>query len=242
MGLSVGMLIIYNMFVRHDRRKAQTIFLFIIMIMCFKRITILAFALVAILAYAARQQNGMIKSRIINMSLIIMPFVCYIYIFLVSSGLLYSIADKYGVDFSGRQFLFVFMNRFYSFSPRFLGRGMGFTEKYLTSIIGTATGVRVSNYGYMHNDIVKMFIDYGFWGCMFWLIWLFWILPYLVGHVRGEFSKYVYCLILTYAFIIYMTDNATRYFVFQTVFFTVLLSSTDRTAFAQKKSNLIYGC
>ena len=225
MGLSVGMLVIYNLFLRQEKKKVQTALLIIAMVLCYKRIAILAFFVASALALIAKNSEGLIKNKIIDIVLVSMPIVCLLYITIVSTGILYTIGDLYGIDFSGRSFIYIYMKRFYEFSPTFFGKGMGFTEKYLTSINGTAEGAYVNNYGYIHNDVLKMFIDYGFWGCIFWLLWYFIYISSTMKRCFGEYARYVYCIMMVYAFIVYMTDNATRYFVFQAVLFAMLLVS-----------------
>ena len=70
----------------------------------------------------------------------------------------------------------------------------------------------------MHNDLVTMYIELGFWGFSFW-IWLSW-----QGNVVWCQKQYgtetafllLYCTI--YAFVTYATDNTAFYCYMNTIF------------------------
>ena len=74
------------------------------------------------------------------------------------------------------------------------------------------------NFGGMHNDIVTMYIELGFWGFAFW-IWLSWqgkIVWCQKAHGTKTAFLLLYCTI--YAFVTYATDNTAFYCYINTVF------------------------
>ena len=74
------------------------------------------------------------------------------------------------------------------------------------------------DFGGMHNDLVTMYIELGFWGFSFW-IWLSWqgegrLVPEAVRH-RDRFPAVV---LHHYAFVTYATDNTAFYCYMNTIF------------------------
>jgi hypothetical protein len=140
------------------------------------------------------------------------------YVMLISSGLLVPFAKRFGIDFSGRMGFYRYMRKFYDWSISFMGNGMGFTEKYMQS-----TSRKIGGYSAVHNDILKNYIDLGFVGSLLWVFWFIVVIPRMLLQKFGEKARYVYCIGTIYAYIVYTTDNASEYYIFQFTLFSLII-------------------
>ena len=129
------------------------------------------------------------------------------------------IKDTLGIDTMGRKDLYEAFTDLYSFSPTFRGYGIGWVTRYISIMTEEGIGVfGTHNFGGMHNDLVTMYIELGFWGFAFW-IWLSW-----QGKVVWCQKQYgtetafllLYCTV--YAFVTYATDNTAFYCYMNTIF------------------------
>ena len=72
----------------------------------------------------------------------------------------------------------------------------------------------------LHNDLLKMYIECGFWGYVIWLILTLIYVPEKIKNKLGVRSATIYLALNIFAFITYLTDNTESYFVFQTILLT----------------------
>ena len=95
-------------------------------------------------------------------------------------------------------------------SPSYRGRGYEFCVQLLKSMRGTKDQVVAINA--VHNDILKMYVEMGFWG------FLLWILGYYVFQTHwfitrcGEKVAVCFMAINVYMLITYLTDNTMFYY------------------------------
>ena len=145
--------------------------------------------------------------------------ICLFYVFFIWSGLFSWTVDTLGIDTMGREGLYEAFTDLYSFSPTFRGYGIGWVTRYISIMNAAGIGVfGTHDFGGMHNDLVTMYIELGFWGFSFW-IWLSW-----QGKVVWCQKQYgtetafllLYCTI--YAFVTYATDNTAFYCYMNTIF------------------------
>lgn len=129
------------------------------------------------------------------------------------------LSEEKGIDTMGRKGLYEAFTDLYSFSPTFRGYGIGWVTRYISIMNAAGIGVfGTHDFGGMHNDLVTMYIELGFWGFSFW-IWLSW-----QGKVVWCQKQYgtetafllLYCTI--YAFVTYATDNTAFYCYMNTIF------------------------
>ncbi|MCM1135495.1 MAG: O-antigen ligase family protein [Clostridium sp.] len=232
-GLSVGMLLLCELFMRKKKNSLLIILLFIVMYLCHKRIAFMAFAVVCVLLLLMKKKSEKIKQLMINTIFIAVFIGCFIYIMLITTGLLYILAEKIGIDFSNRRALFESVKDLYEWSVFFHGNGLGFTGKYLSSIAETTYAYRHGSgaMALVHNDILKTYIDLGFVGSMLWFFWQNWIFPQAIAKRFGQKARFIYCLVIVYAYIIYMTDNTSRYFIFQIVFYSIVMCGCYKSGY-----------
>lgn len=202
------------------RRKPWFILLFALSTFCFvsafKRIAMAAIAVAAvvglILKYLARKKNEKTVSKVINIFLVVLFVFAFAYVFAVKNGL-FSELEALGVDVKGRAELYEFVDEMYEFSPVFLGHGMGFVYYEFNENISTYTAA-------LHNDILEMYIDLGFWGFLLWLLSVFVLRLRYFGRQGGRTNKALVFAVMLYMFVIFSTDNT---LTFQMVYLVTAL-------------------
>lgn len=224
-GVSIEMLLICQLFLREKKRPILIMMMIIVMYLCHKRIGLGAFAVMLILMVWVRKKSNRVKNVVIHIISISVSAICMVYVWLIASGLLYTLAGWIGIDLSGRKNLFDSVKDLYQWSVAFQGKGLGFTGKYLTSIVNTSYAYKLGSgrYNLVHNDILKTYIDLGFIGSMLWFVWQNWKVPRMIAHRFGQDAAVIYCLMTVYTYITYMVDNTSTYFIFQLVLYSVVM-------------------
>ena len=145
--------------------------------------------------------------------------ICFGYVYLIQSGLFNEIVHALDIDTMGRDKLYAAFQEVYEFSPTFRGFGIGYVTRYISIMTEAKIGVfGTHNFGGMHNDIVTMYIELGFWGFAFW-IWYSW--NGRIVWCQKEFGMQTALLLLyetIYGFVTYATDNTVFYCYINTVF------------------------
>lgn len=124
------------------------------------------------------------------------------YIWMVKSGLWGTLTVALGINTSGRSLVFENIDPYYSFSPFFLGTGLG----YITKMLQTGElflGIYITD---LHNDLLRQYVEQGFWGYLIWLISMF------VWRIRMLQKRNLWLGVLalanaTYCFVTYFTEN-----------------------------------
>ncbi len=222
-GLSIGLLLLYEIAFSHRKSVSKIITMTCILVLCWKRIALLGVVGVLILWIFTNGKSKLIRKMILQVVLSGIIVSCFLYVMLLSSGRLYYYAAKIGLDFSNRKFLYDFISRFYEWSFTFCGHGLGFTGKYLQSIAHTSRGLAIMNMQAIHSDILKTYIDLGFWGSMLWFSWYIWVVPQKMYVLGGEISKYIYCLVAFYVYMTYATDNTSAYYIFRVLMYSFFI-------------------
>ena len=128
----------------------------------------------------------------------------------------FTLLEKAGIDTSGRDDIYNAVDKFYEFSPQFLGNGIGF----LTYQLSTNMNVGVSS---VHNDFLQYFIDLGFWGYILWLVSMTFVRVWYFGS-NGKTNKAILALALTvYLVIVSSTDNTMNYPLITTVLAIIMI-------------------
>ena len=112
----------------------------------------------------------------------------------------FTLIEEAGINTSGRVVIYNTVDKYYEFSPDFLGNGIGF----LTYQLSNNTTVSVSS---VHNDFLQYFIDLGFWGYILWLISMTVVRICYFG-AKGKTENAIVTFALTvYLIIVSSTDN-----------------------------------
>ncbi len=172
----------------------------------FKRIAIIAIAVALffglILKFIAKF-NEKTAARLVVILTVIIVALLIGYIALIKMGA-FELLEKAGIETSGRVEIYSAVDKFYEFSPDFLGNGIGF----LTYQLNTYMNVGVAS---VHNDFLQHFIDLGFWGYIIWLISIT-LLRVLHFGKKGNIEGAIITFMLTlYLIIVSSTDNTMNY-------------------------------
>ena len=178
----------------------------------FKRISIIAIVVAVALSWLLKLMAKLKKSTARNLSIILSVILVVLligYIAIIKLDV-FTLLEEAGIDTSGRVDIYNTVDKYYEFSPEFLGNGIGF----LTYQLSNDKSIYVSS---VHNDFLQYFIDLGFWGYIFWLISMTTVRVCYFGS-KGKTDKAILALALTvYLVIVSSTDNTMNYPLLTTV-------------------------
>ncbi len=133
----------------------------------------------------------------------------FIYICLVKGGVYEFLSEHFHLDTMGRRELSRYIDDYYWIGPDYLGNGAGFVSRMFSSLPEEYT-IRA-----LHNDILALYIDNGFWG--FW-IWMLLYMPYRTWALcrwQGIWGGVLSSCLGVFVLLTAMTDN-TVYYVYVT--------------------------
>ena len=210
-----GMFLVYYMvFAPRDtpaekrRNRIHIAFSFLFLLVGFKRLFLFCVPLIALLGRFIRKCKKPFKFVIFLGIFWVVFFLLFLYI--VSNGTLSDIAKQFGVDMMGRDHIWRLVKSFYTLSPLFLGQGFGMVDSVIVADLYHA-GLIDKAYP-LHNDILKVFIEFGFPGLMIWSGVQFIVFPILIKKFFDTDTAVLYMMLLTLMSTTYMTDNTAFYF------------------------------
>lgn len=183
----------------------------IISLLAYKRIAIAAAVVIFVLFFFKKLYNRITLSFVSFTSIAIGLG----YIFLISSNLIYILVYQYDIDLMFRDRIWKSLDDVYIFGIDYIGNGWGFTTKYLhENSEQLLNGIFI---GGIHNDLLKVYIDLGFWGFILYFGYFLFYIP-LKFYKSGRLSiSFLFFICQLYLFMIYFTDNAQTYFACQTI-------------------------
>lgn len=149
------------------------------------------------------------RKLLIFTALFIVAF-CYFYIVIIQKGIFSRVLMEHDIELNGREKIYDYISNFYQVSPSYRGKGYEFCVQLLKSMKGTKDQVVAITA--VHNDILKMYVEMGFWG------FFLWIMGYYVYQTNwfitrcGEKVAVCFMTINVYMLITYMTDNTMFYY------------------------------
>lgn len=150
------------------------------------------------------------KSRtLIFTSLFIVAF-CYFYISIIQNGTFTRILTEHDIELNGREKIYDYISNFYVVSPSYRGKGYEFCVQLLKSMKGTKDQVVAITA--VHNDILKMYVEMGFWGFLIWIMGYYVFQTHWFLSRCGEKVAVCFMAINVYMLITYMTDNTMFYY------------------------------
>ena len=184
----------------------------------FKRIGIIAIvialALGWFLKFAAKfKKDTAMRLTVIFTAILVFLLIGYIWIIKLD---IFTLLEKAGIDTSGRVVIYNAVDKFYEFSPQFLGNGIGF----LTYQLSTNMSVGVSS---VHNDFLQYFIDLGFWGYLLWLVSMTLIRVCYFGSKDRVENGIIALALSIYLVIVSSTDNTMNYPLLTTVLAIIMI-------------------
>ncbi|MBQ4545108.1 MAG: O-antigen ligase family protein [Oscillospiraceae bacterium] len=184
----------------------------------FKRIGIIAIVIALVFGWFLKLVAKFKKDTAMRLTVIFSVILAVLLIGYVAIIKLdvFSLLEKAGIDTSGRVTIYNAVDKFYEFSPEFLGNGIGF----LTYQLSTNMNVGVSS---VHNDFLQYFIDLGFWGYILWLTSMTLVRVCYFGK-KGKVENGIIALALSlYLVIVSSTDNTMNYPLLTTVLAIIMI-------------------
>lgn len=178
----------------------------------FKRIGIIAIAAALALGWllnfiAKFKKDTASRLTVILSVILVLILIGYVAIIKLD---VFALLEKAGIETSGRADIYQEVDKFYEFSPEFLGNGIGF----LTYQLSTNANLAVAA---VHNDFLQYFIDLGFWGYILWLVSMTLVRVCYFG-AKGKTDNAIITFALTvYLVIVSSTDNTINYPLLTTV-------------------------
>lgn len=128
----------------------------------------------------------------------------FLYIYAVRSGLVSKLLHITGIDMMGRDYLWSLANDYYDLSITYVGHGFEYVDTIVTEWYNSG----IINHPYpFHNDILKVFVEMGFPGFVFWTGIQYIITPIFWMHYADEDTALLYLSNLSYMTMTYLTDN-----------------------------------
>lgn len=172
----------------------------------FKRIGVAAVAaavaLCLVLRVLTRRRKGAFWLMAASFAVVI---VLFLYLILVERGIFDYISEHFGVDTMGRRELSHFIDEYYWIGPDFFGYGAGFVARLFYDL-PEEYSVRA-----LHNDILMIYIDAGFWGFWGWMLCYLPLRVHRIYRQQGQ-REGIMCLCLqVYVLATAVTDNTLYY-------------------------------
>ena len=124
------------------------------------------------------------------------------YIWVVRSGLYDVVTVAFNIDTSGRSYVYNNLKPYYDFSPSFMGLGMGYVTKMLQT--GELNlGINVTD---LHNDLLREYVEQGFWSYLLWLLALFFLRIKLFARRHSRMGIMVFVM-TAFLFVLYFSEN-----------------------------------
>lgn len=184
----------------------------------FKRIGIIAIVVALVFGWMLKFVAKFKKDTAMRLTVIFSVILVVIltgYIAIIKLDV-FSLLEKAGINTSGRVTIYNAVDKFYEFSPDFLGNGIGF----LTYQLSTNMNVGVSS---VHNDFLQYFIDLGFWGYILWIASMTLVRVCYFGK-NGKVENGIIALALSiYLVIVSSTDNTMNYPLLTTVLAIIMI-------------------
>lgn len=205
------------------KKKVWFWVLFALACFCFlaalKRIAVIAIlsaVIIRLLLFLPGRISQKAVSRTANGIMILCVILLAGYIFIIKSDV-FTYLEKAGIDTNGRALIYSRVNEFYTFSPLFPGRGIGFLTYQLYENVSIGVSA-------VHNDFLQFYIDLGFWGYILWLISMTFLRTKYFG--KNDADTAIVAVILTvYLIIVSSTDNTMNYPLVTTVMGVIIMGN-----------------
>ena len=130
----------------------------------------------------------------------------FYYVYAIQSGVLKHLCYSMGIIGNGRMTMYDRFQDLYKVSPLFLGKGLGNIENILECWA-------IPTYDHLHNDLIKFYIELGFWGFLLYLL-SYGVTFYLAGKKFGKNSMCGLLAMAVHSMILFMTDNVSIYILY----------------------------
>lgn len=222
-GVAVVLLLIYYIvqaykfkYIRNNKSYIIIISLLTIMFFCGKRSAYIGFIVgLALIIIFTNLKN---KNKIINYTLLLIFVMSFLYVILIRTGVFTNIVDSLGINTMNRLHVYDWFSNQYDFSVLYIGKGFQYIHRYMMSGLGDYF---VNNYQYLHNSILQLYIEFGFFGFLMWNAFLLFIYPKIISKNKIETLE-MYTILIAATYVIYTVDNVLTYPVYVVTFLIIL--------------------
>lgn len=209
----LGLLILYYLFfdISNKKKKRTIIVLSFLFITGGKRIAFLSLIVASIFAIAVHRNA---KRNVIVCVGIMGMIVSCLYLWFLYSGNFLTVSRLLDIDIKNRDLIYGFFIRRTELSPFYFGWGFGSVSRVIENMNPNEVKWMVVVRG-LHCDILKQYIEFGFFGFIYWLYFTLIHLPNKLYSKFGKNSALMYVVLIIYTFLTYLTDNTEGYFLFQ---------------------------
>ena len=167
---------------------------------------------------------------------VIISLATFAYIALVHAGLFNFLEETLHVDTKGRDIIYTYLNRQFSLSPFYMGKGIGFSNQEWNVGVGEKMVQDA-----FHNEYIRMYVETGFLG---YVLWLYFNIFFRLSHfwkTQGKEGGLLFLAILIYLFTTYSSDNTYYYYYTSMALFLLTMSfkagkSKKEKLIAERKS------
>lgn len=222
LAFGTGYILLYYLYAKRNWKRSDIKFILsvlIIILLAFKRIGILGLTISIVMFVMLKlMKSEYVKRKLIYLLAIVTIIMLYVYVYLVTSGLLWNILEFVHINTMGRNYYYQVIRDLTEFNVSFLGLGRNACATLFT------TDYSYMKVGNVHSDILRMYAECGFILFGIWL-WNYWIrflrkINNLFGYKSMEFM--FICII--YTFVVYLTDNTELYLCNQYFFMLAPMS------------------
>jgi O-antigen ligase len=175
-----------------------------------KRIAFLSLLLGIAFAVFCKLLGPKRRVRVLFITAVSIVVFCYFYISIIQDGTFSRFCIEHDIELNGREKIYDFISNFYEVSPSYGGRGYEFCVQLLKSMHGTKD--QVVDITAVHNDILKMYVEMGFWGFLLWITGYYIYQTHWFISRCGEMVAVCFMSITLYMLITYLTDNTMFYY------------------------------
>ena len=175
-----------------------------------KRIAFLSMLLGILFAAFCRFLGPKGKTRALTFVALFTVAFCYFYIVIIQKGIFIRFCEENHIELNGREKIYDYIAQFYQVSPSYSGKGYEFCVQLLKSMHGTKDQVLAITA--VHNDILKMYVEMGFWGFFFWIMGYYVFQTHWYLTRCGEKVAVCFMAINIYMLVTYLTDNTMFYY------------------------------
>ena len=143
------------------------------------------------------------------------------------------VCDLLQINTMGRVEVYGWFEDQYNLTPFYFGRGFQYIRLYMEHERGNWM---VNSFHYLHNSILQIYIETGFWGFLMWFGFLLVWIPNKVRSIYGSNGYAFYAVLMTATVIMFTVDNVLTYPLYQVSLFMALYGGLNDAANGWPKS------
>lgn len=203
------------------KQKLYVVVLAFLFLIGSKRIAFVGFAAACLFAWIVGKKG--LSKRMLLLIGGVGVVICFAYIAIIYNSKFFEILKGADVNAMGRELIYPYFTRRTEFSVSQMGWGVAGISKAIENMSRDEVAY-MQNVRGLHNDILKIYINFGFLGSLCWFAFHLMYLPLKVFRRFGSQQATLYMALAIYAFVTYLTDNTEQYMVFQVVMLLLVVS------------------